>query len=50
MEQQCAARLRERQVAEFIEDDEIGMDEPVGELTRFTERLLALELIDEFNG
>ncbi len=32
MEQQCATDLGERQIAELIEDDEIGMDEPIGDV------------------
>jgi hypothetical protein len=32
MEEQCPARRTERQIAEFVEDDEIGMDKPIGDL------------------
>ena len=32
MEQQCAARGAERQIAEFIEDHEVGMDQAAGDL------------------
>ncbi len=33
MEQQCAARCAERQVAQLIENDEIGMGKPTGDLS-----------------
>ena len=31
VEQQCAAGLAERQITELVEDDDIGMDQPVGD-------------------
>ena len=34
MEQQGAAGLRERQIAEFIENDQVDLHEPVGDLAR----------------
>src|SRR5690606_39487691 len=50
MEEQRAAGCTERQVAQFIEDDEIGMDEAVGDLPGSALRLLLLERIDQFDG
>ena len=32
MEQQSSSRRTERQVAQFVEDDEIGMDKSIGDL------------------
>jgi hypothetical protein len=46
MEQQGAARCAERQITEFIEDDEIGVDEPVGDLARSALSLLLFQCID----
>jgi len=50
VEEQCAAGCAERQVAQLVEDDEVGMDEAVGDLSGSALRLLLLEGIDQFNG
>ena len=43
MEQQCAARSAERQIAQLIEDHEIGVDKPVGDLSGSALRLFLFE-------
>ena len=50
MEQQCPARGTERQVAKFVEDHEIGVDETIGDLAGATLCLLLLERIDQLHG
>ena len=50
MEQQCAAGLRERQIAEFIENDQVDLHEPVGDLPRPAVGLLLFQRVDEFDG
>jgi hypothetical protein len=50
MEQQGAAGGAERRVAKFVEDDEIGADQPFGDLAGPAELLLLLERVDEFAG
>jgi hypothetical protein len=50
MEQQCSARRAERQVSKLVEDHEIGMNESIGYLSRFTLGLLLFKRIDQLNG
>ena len=50
MEQQRAAGGAERQVAEFVEDDEVGVDEPCRDLAGFALVLFLFERVDEFDG
>jgi hypothetical protein len=44
------AGLGERQVAEFVEDDDIGVYEPVGGLAGPAMGLFVLQLVDKFDG
>ena len=50
VEKQGTAGLRERQVAKFVEDDEVGADQPAGQLTLLAGGLLLLERVDQFDG
>ena len=50
MEQQGATRGTERQVAEFVKDDEIGVHEPVGHLAGLSLSLFLFERVDQFDG
>ena len=50
MEQQLAARARERQIAEFVEDDEIEPGELGGECAGLANAGLLLEPGDEIDG
>ena len=50
MEQQGAADLTERQVAELIEDDEIDVRHAVGESSLLAVELFLFELVDQFHG
>jgi hypothetical protein len=50
MEEQGPAGGAERQVSELVEDDEIGVGEPGGDLAWFALKLLLFESVDEFNG
>ena len=50
MEEQRAAGSTERQVAQLVQNDEIGMDEPIGDLSGSALRLLLIERIDQFDG
>lgn len=50
MEEQSATRRAERQVSQFVKDDQIGMDEPVGDLSRLALGFFLFQRIDEFNG
>src|SRR5271170_126432 len=50
MEEQGAAGGAERQVAQLVEDDEIGVGEPGCDLARFALKLLLFESVDEFDG
>jgi hypothetical protein len=50
MEQQRASRGAERQVAKFVENDEIGISEPPSDLPSLPLKLLLFEGVDEFNG
>ena len=47
MEQQLAAGLSERQIAELVHDDEVGADQAVGNAALAAELDLRLELVDE---
>src|ERR1700722_16722215 len=50
MEEQGPARGAERQVTKLVEDDEIGVGEPGGDLAGFALKLLLFESVDEFDG
>ena len=50
MEQQLAAGLREGQIAEFVEDDEVQASETIGEPSLASRSALGLEPIDEVDG
>src|SRR5258708_36835993 len=50
MEEQGPAGGAERQVAKLVEDDEIGVGEPGGDLSWLALKLLLFESVDEFNG
>ena len=50
MEEQCAAGGAERQVAEFVEDDEVGVGQPPGDLSRLSLEFFLFEGVDEFDG
>jgi hypothetical protein len=50
MEEQSPAGGAERQVAEFVQDDEVGVGEAPGDLSRLSLKLFLLEGVDEFNG
>ena len=50
MEEQRSTGSAERQVAEFIEYDEIGIGEPPGDLSRLSLQLLLFERVDEFDS
>ena len=49
MEEQGAARGTEGQVSELIEDDEIGVSEPAGDLSSFALGLFLFESVDELD-
>src|ERR1700733_16021061 len=40
----------EWQIAKLVEDDEIGVGEPGGDLARFALKLLLFKSVDEFDG
>src|SRR5271170_1504494 len=50
VEQQLAARLRERQITQFVEDDEVEAGEIVGKPTLSAGSTLGFEAIDEIDG
>ena len=50
MEQQRPARGAERQVAKFVEDDEVGIGKPSGDLAWLALVLFLFEGVDEFDG
>src|SRR6516225_7728888 len=50
MEQKLSASLGERQIAEFIEDDEVGAREIIGEARLATRPSFGLEPIDQIDG
>ena len=50
MEEQGSAGGAERQVAEFVEDDEVGVGEPRRDLAGLSLKLLLFEGVDEFDG
>jgi hypothetical protein len=49
VEQQLAARLAERQVAQLVDDDEIVAQQLLGETAAATGSLLLLQLVDEID-
>jgi len=49
VEQQLAARLAERQIAEFVDDDEIVAQQLLGQSAATTGGFLLLQLIDEID-
>jgi hypothetical protein len=50
MEEQGSARGAEWQVAEFVEDDEVGVGKPPRDLAGFALKLLLFEGVDELDG
>src|SRR5271167_1210658 len=50
MEQQLPAGLGEREIAEFIEDDDVEASEIVGDASLASGSTFGLELIDEIDG
>ncbi len=50
MEEQRATRRAERQIAQFVEDDEIGVDQASGDLACLAVVLFLFEGVDEFDG
>ena len=50
MEQQRPARGAERQAAKFVEDDEVGIGKPSGDLAWLALALFLFEGVDEFDG
>ena len=50
MEQQLAAGSGEREIAEFIEDDDVEASEIVGDVSLASGSTFGLELIDEIDG
>ena len=50
MEQQRAAGSAERQVAEFVENDEVGVAEASGDLPGFSLVFFLFKGVDEFDG
>ena len=50
MEEQSTAGRAERQVSQLVEDDEVGMDKPVGNLPRLALGFLLFQRIDELDG
>ena len=50
MEEQLPAGLGERQVAEFVEDDEVEAGEIIGDAALAAGAPLGLELVDEIDG
>ena len=44
------AGLSEREIAEFVEDDEVEAREIIGKSSRATSAGLGLELVDEIDG
>ena len=50
MEQQSPARGAEGQIAELVEDDEVGMDQASGDLPGLSLRFFLLQGVDQLNG
>ena len=50
MKQQGATGLAEWQVAEFIEDHQVGVHQPIGETSRFAGLFFLFQLIDQLDG
>jgi len=49
MKQQCASRLCEREIAQFVQNDGIDIHKAVGQLPGFAGDLLRLKLVHELN-
>ena len=49
VEQQGSARGTERQIAELVEDDQVGVSQAMGHLAAFVGQLLLLEQVHEFH-
>src|ERR1700729_4048087 len=49
MEEQRSAGGAERQVAKLVEDDEVGIGEPAGDLSWLSLKLLSFEGVDQFD-
>lgn len=49
MEEQRPSRGAEWQVSQLVENDEIGVNEPIGDLSRLALRLLLLKRVDQFD-
>ena len=49
VEQQGAPRSAEGQVAKFVEDDEVGMDQATGDLAAAPLILLLLQSVDQID-
>ncbi len=50
MEQQCPARLSEREIAQFVQNNGIDIHQAICQLPGFAGCLLGFELVHEFNG
>ena len=50
VEEQCATRCRERQVAEFVEDDDVGLDKLPGDRSCFALVFFFPQLINQIDG
>jgi len=50
VEQQCAADLAERQIPQFIQDDQIDMAEAIGQPALSAVEFFLLQRIDQFHG
>jgi hypothetical protein len=50
MEEQGSAGGAERQIAKLVEDDEIRVGEPGGDLSGFALKLLLFKSVDQFGG
>ena len=50
VEQQLAARLRERQITQFVEDDEVETGEIIGKPALAARSALGFEAIDEIDS
>ena len=50
MEQQCPARLAERQIAQFIKYNNVGVRQPMGQLSALARGLLLFKQVDQLDG
>ena len=50
MEQQSSTGLTKRQIAEFIQDNEVCVHQSIGEVPGFTLLFLQFQSIDQLNG